>query len=147
VLRRFAFRWQDRGCIHFPMPRDSADKRPSNLFPARNSINGCFRGIDGIPSHKTITFWVLRGRKEGRNSATICCLNLVLNMFPASSPMLGASYRSHPLVERLCSAARFDPAFRPCFGRVGRWPAGECGREKDASKEAAQNLTPAVVKH
>ena len=56
-------------------------------FPARNSINGCLRGIEGSPSHKMITFWALRCREGGRNSATICCLNLVLNMCPALSLM------------------------------------------------------------
>lgn len=60
-------------------------------FPARNSINGCLRGIEGSPSHKMITFWALRCREGGRNSATICCLNLVLNMCPALSLMLGIS--------------------------------------------------------
>src|ERR1700722_12531074 len=56
-------------------------------FSARNSINGCLRGIEGSPSHKMITFWALRCREGGRNSATICCLNLVLNMCPALSLM------------------------------------------------------------
>src|ERR1700733_10137003 len=60
-------------------------------FPARNSINGCLRGIEGSPSHKIITFWALRCREAGRNSATICCLNLVLNMCPALSLMRGRS--------------------------------------------------------
>jgi hypothetical protein len=36
----------------------------------------------GIPSHKITNFWAFRSREGGRNSATICCLNLVLNIFP-----------------------------------------------------------------
>jgi hypothetical protein len=53
-----------------------------NPLAARNSDSGCLRGIEGMPSQRTATFWAFRSRDGGRNSATICSLNLVLNTCP-----------------------------------------------------------------
>jgi len=53
-----------------------------NPFAAKNSDNGCLRGIEGMPSHSTISFCFFLGRKGGRNSTTISFLNLVRNMTP-----------------------------------------------------------------
>src|ERR1022692_3059093 len=49
-------------------------------FAARNSDNGCLRGIDGMPSHKMISLCFLCVRDGGRNSATISFLNRARNM-------------------------------------------------------------------
>src|SRR5580704_11525308 len=105
-------------------------------FPARNSINGCLRGIEGSPSHKMITFWALRCREGGRNSATICCLNLVLNMCPALSLMRRISSLARAIQEdcdqrlglmqlfalvwedRRCPPRTFSGAVAGC-GRIG----------------------------
>src|ERR1700723_996825 len=105
-------------------------------FPARNSINGCLRGIEGSPSHKMITFWALRCREGGRNSATICCLNLVLNMCPALSLMRRISSPARAIQEdcdqrldlmqlvalvwedRRCPPRTFSGAVAGC-GRIG----------------------------
>src|ERR1700732_179897 len=86
-------------------------------FPDRNSINGCLRGIEGSPSHKMITFWALRCREGGRNSATICCLNLVLNMCPALSLMRGISSLARAIQEDCDQRLGFDAAVCTCLGR------------------------------
>ncbi len=45
-----------------------------------------------MPSHRMITFWAPRSREGGRNSATICCLNLVLNICRAIISHSAASF-------------------------------------------------------
>jgi hypothetical protein len=65
---------------------------------ARNSDSGCLRGIEGMPSQRTTTFWVFRSRDGGRNSATICSLNLVLNICPDIIPYSSNS-QSHSICD------------------------------------------------
>jgi hypothetical protein len=56
-------------------------------FAAKNSDNGCLRGIEGIPSHKMMSFCRLLRRAGGKNSAMISFLNQVRNILLALSLM------------------------------------------------------------
>src|SRR5260370_31251176 len=69
-----------------------------NPLAARNSDSGCLRGIEGMPSQRTTTFWAFRSRDGGRNSATICSLNLVLNICPDIIPYSPNS-QSHSIAD------------------------------------------------
>lgn len=66
--------------------------------------------------HRMTTFWVFRSRDGGRNSATICCLNLVLNIGPDIISLL------------LCLEAE-TPFNQPEYWLVGRYrPSQEVDR-------------------
>src|SRR5882757_11197378 len=82
-------------------------------FAARNSDNGCLRGVEGMPSHSTTSVCFFLGRKAGRNSATISFLNLVRNMTPHYLLLAVPTVVSGIMAGRCLQTHHFAGSIRP----------------------------------